>query len=173
MKKILILGNSGSGKTTLAREMGEILNIPVIHLDKFFWRPYWEPIPRCEWEKIVKDLLNRDTWIMDGNYHNTLEVRLPFADTVIYLQISTWKSLKRVFGRFFGNIGKCRPDVGVNCREKIDWDFIKWIWNFNRKIKPKILESISKRQNLKVYIIKSKWDRIDFIKRIRNESSYK
>lgn len=34
--RVIIVGNSGSGKLTLAREMGERLGLPVVHLDKVF-----------------------------------------------------------------------------------------------------------------------------------------
>ncbi|HZN09425.1 MAG TPA: hypothetical protein VFB65_21695 [Pyrinomonadaceae bacterium] len=44
------------------------LNLEVFHLDKFFWRPGWVESPREEWSQIVTELINRDSWIIDGNY---------------------------------------------------------------------------------------------------------
>jgi len=34
MERIVIIGCPGSGKTTLAKELGEKLNITVVHLDR-------------------------------------------------------------------------------------------------------------------------------------------
>jgi len=39
MKRVLILGRGASGKSTLARRLGEITGLPVVELDKAFWRP--------------------------------------------------------------------------------------------------------------------------------------
>ena len=33
-----MLGSGGAGKSTLARRLGDLLNIEVKHLDKFYWR---------------------------------------------------------------------------------------------------------------------------------------
>ncbi len=46
MEKIVIIGSSGAGKSTLASELGEILKIKVIHLDRYFWQPNWKEKPR-------------------------------------------------------------------------------------------------------------------------------
>ena len=35
---VVILGPGGSGKSTLAIHLGEITGLPVIELDKLFWR---------------------------------------------------------------------------------------------------------------------------------------
>lgn len=43
---ILIIGPNGSGKSTLARELGELLNIKVVHIDRIFWRSDWESVSR-------------------------------------------------------------------------------------------------------------------------------
>jgi adenylate kinase family enzyme len=37
----LVLGTGGAGKSRLSREMAEILNLPIIHLDRHYWNPGW------------------------------------------------------------------------------------------------------------------------------------
>ena len=41
MQRIIIIGCGGAGKSTLARKLGEVLDLPVVHLDQLFWKPNW------------------------------------------------------------------------------------------------------------------------------------
>jgi adenylate kinase family enzyme len=75
MRKVLVIGPGGVGKSTLATRLGELLNIEVLHLDKFYWQPGWVELPKPVWLKTVEELLRRDAWIMDGNYSGTLDIR--------------------------------------------------------------------------------------------------
>ena len=89
MDKIVIIGSSGSGKSTLAARLGPILNLPVYHLDRLFWRPGWQETPRDEWRMLQQKLCAEPQWIIDGNYSGTLDVRLAACDTVIWLDLPT------------------------------------------------------------------------------------
>jgi adenylate kinase family enzyme len=53
MKKILIIGSGGAGKSTLSRQLGNILNLEVIHLDSLYWHPGWVETPKPEWGQFV------------------------------------------------------------------------------------------------------------------------
>jgi adenylate kinase family enzyme len=39
MRRVLVIGISGAGKSTFARELAARIGLPLIHLDKEFWRP--------------------------------------------------------------------------------------------------------------------------------------
>ena len=41
MRRVLVLGCPGAGKSTLARSLGEALSLPVVHLDKLWWKSGW------------------------------------------------------------------------------------------------------------------------------------
>src|SRR6185503_9986356 len=68
MQRVLVIGSGGSGKSTVAAQLGELLNLELHHLDKFFWSPGWVKPEPDQWIKTVTDLMDRDSWIMDGNY---------------------------------------------------------------------------------------------------------
>ena len=48
--------------------MAELLDLPIIHLDRHFWNPGWVEPDRKGWRRKVVELSSRDAWVMDGNY---------------------------------------------------------------------------------------------------------
>jgi adenylate kinase family enzyme len=142
MRRVAIIGSPGAGKSTFARKLGERLNIPVIHLDKLYWQPGWvEPDPNS-WRETLTHAMGAECWIMDGHYGSTLDLRLAVADTVILLDFSRAVCLRRVFTRVLHTWGRNREDMGPGCYEKVDWEFIKFIWNFNRDYLPVAKEKL-------------------------------
>lgn len=142
MRRILVIGNPGAGKTALSRELGHILSLPVIHLDREFWLPGWIERERDDWRRIVAELAAGDEWIIDGNYHSSNDIRFPRADSIIFLDFPTRTCLTRILKRVATSFGRVRPDMADGCPEKIDLEFIKWVWRFRRDIRPSILEDL-------------------------------
>jgi adenylate kinase family enzyme len=144
MKKIILIGSGGAGKSTLARRLGEALAVEVIHLDKLHWKPNWTSPPKDEWRKTVRKLIEKDEWVIDGNFNGTMELRMAACDTVIYLDfprlVCVYRALKRVLKYY----NKTRPDMGEGCRERLDFEFLRWVWTFQKSDKPKIEERINK-----------------------------
>lgn len=132
MKKILILGCPGSGKSTLSHKLGDRLGLPVIHLDKLFWTPGWVSIPREELIGKISIELQKERWIIDGNFSATLPMRLAAADTAIYLDHGSLACVLRVLRRVCTSMGKVRPDMGEGCPERLDLEFLRFVWNFRR-----------------------------------------
>jgi adenylate kinase family enzyme len=156
MERILIIGSGGAGKSTLSRELGFILNLPVIHLDQLFWHSGWIETPRDEWVKVVESKITQPRWIMDGNYGSTMEMRLAAADTVIFLNLSRWVCLRRALRRTFQYRGKARPDVTEGCPEKLDIEYLKflqWIWTYPREKTPGILKMLEELKETKRVLI--------------------
>lgn len=91
-----MIGSGGSGKSTFSRRLGEITGLPVIHLDKLHWRPNWTPTPADEWREMVQTEIDREAWIMDGNFGGTREMRMKAADTIIMLDVPRWLCLYRI-----------------------------------------------------------------------------
>lgn len=138
MRRVAIIGSGGAGKSTLARRLGEVLGLPVIHLDREYWQPGWAEPPKAEWQQKVEELVKREEWIIDGNFGGTMEIRLAAADTVVFLDFPNTICLLRVLKRRLMHWDKTRPDMGDGCKEKIDLEFLGWVWNFRKTTKPKI-----------------------------------
>lgn len=167
-QRILILGPSGSGKSTVCERIGKILGIPIVHLDKYYWNPNWVDTPKDEWKIKVKRLIQPESWAMDGNYTSTLKMRADAADTLIFLDMTRRLSYFRVITRYLKNRGKTRPDVTEGCPEKIDLDFIKWIWDYPTTRKPKILNFLEKMRSTKnVYILKNQREIENFLETLK------
>lgn len=142
MRKVVIIGAGGAGKSTFARRLGEITNLPVIHLDERYWQPGWvEPAPE-QWQAAVRDLVARDRWIMDGNYGGTMDMRLAAADMVVFLDLPPWVSLPRVVRRWVAHRGEVRPGMAPGCEERLSWEFLMWILTYGRDRRPRILRKL-------------------------------
>lgn len=156
MKKILIIGSGGSGKTTLANRLGDKTGIEVIHLDALYWRPNWVRTEEAQWQKTISELITGDSWIMDGNYSRTMEMRVAASDTVIFLDLPRTVCLWRISKRVLRHYGKNRPDVAPGCNETFDLEFVSWIWNYPKRTKPKVVSLLNKFQNeIKVITLNS------------------
>lgn len=143
LDRILLVGSAGAGKSTLARQLGPALGLPVVHLDREFWRPGWVETPSEEWELRVDELVNQPRWLMDGNYSRTFEPRVVRAQAVVFLDFPRGLCIRRVLGRTLKHFGRSRPDLREGCPERIDreyWGFMLWIWNYPRRSRPRILE---------------------------------
>lgn len=120
MDKIAIIGSSGAGKSTLAYLLGESLNIQIIHLDRYFWQPDWREKPRDTRIEILKDLVRKERWIIEGTYLGASEPRLNAADTIIFLDIPPWLCLHRIRQRHNKYKGQSRPDLPEGCSDNLD-----------------------------------------------------
>jgi adenylate kinase family enzyme len=144
VKKVLVIGSCGAGKSVFSRRLGEVSGLPVIHLDRHFWSSGWVKPDRDQWRERVRALLEGESWIIDGNYGATMEMRLEYCDTVIFLDfprhICTWRVIKRAINYR----GRSRPDLADGCPEKLNWDFIKWTWNYPTRSRPHVLERLAR-----------------------------
>ncbi len=152
MQKILIIGSGGAGKSTFARRLGAITGIEVIHLDKLYWQPNWIQPPKDEWRKTVEANLKKESWIMDGNFGGTIDLRLTACDTAILLDLPRTVCLYRVLKRRLTYRGTNRPDMSEGCHEKVDSEFLQWIWNYPKKNKPLMMEKLKQFENEKTIV---------------------
>lgn len=131
MQRVLVIGPCGAGKSTLARELGPLLGLPVIHLDKLHWRPGWVEGSKAELLADLAREMAAERWLVDGNYGSTMEPRLALADTVIYLDFPVWLCLWRIVRRWWRWRGQSRPDMTQDCPERLDPAFLWYVLRWN------------------------------------------
>lgn len=153
MQRIAIIGSGGAGKSTLARKIGKQLQIEVVHLDRLFWKPDWVMSSREEQKALYQPLISQTTWIIDGNYGATMDIRLQEADTVIYLDFPRMLCIYRVLKRRFQYHKQSRPDMADGCLERLDFTFLKWLWNYSKNNRPLTLEKLAALPDEKRVII--------------------
>jgi adenylate kinase family enzyme len=97
--RVLVDGMMGSGKSTFARSLGSRTGLPVIPLDVHYWRPGWVRPSVDQWRERQRTLLAGEAWIIEGNYSETLSLRLERADTVVFLDTPWWLCASRALLR--------------------------------------------------------------------------
>jgi adenylate kinase family enzyme len=146
MKRIVIVGSSGSGKSTLARQLSQQLNLPLYHLDKYFWHAGWVGTPFQTWQQTVRSFVTQDEWILDGNYRSTLDMRIKAADTIIFLDLPPWLCTLRAIKRRIQYRNRPRPDMAEGCPEHIiDRNFPRFltrIWTYPTRARTAIVQRL-------------------------------
>jgi adenylate kinase family enzyme len=140
---VAVIGSGGAGKSTFARELGERTGLPVIHLDALFWRTNWEPTPKPEWIELERGLIAGERWIMDGNYGSTQDLRLPRADTVVFLDLPRLVCVWSVVRRWAIHRRRGRPDMRPENHDKLELEFLRWIWTYPAQKRPEVLARLA------------------------------
>lgn len=170
-QRIMVVGPAGSGKSTLTRDLGALLNLPVIHLDTLYWRPGWVEPPFDEFAEQVAAAAAGDRWVIDGNYSRAFAPRFARADLVVFLDFPRRTSLWRVTKRRVANHGKTRPDMAPGCPEKIDIAFYRFIWEWPRR-RPALVAELREVQarGLRVVVIRRPVQVRAFLRQIAAEA---
>jgi adenylate kinase family enzyme len=153
----------------VARELGEILNIEVIHLDKELWKPGCELTPPHEEPAVVEKLLApRKDWIIDGNYTASLPRRLELATLIVMVDFPRWLCLLRAMKRIFTYWGRTRPDMGNGCPETVNISFFRWIWRYPYDERPELLRQLRAHAgDTKVVRLRGDWQVRRWLKALR------
>ena len=172
MKRVLVIGPGGAGKSTFANRLGKLLGIEVKHLDRFYWRAGWTKPPNDDWLKTVTELTVGDAWIMDGNFGGTLDLRLRSCDTIIFLDMPRLLCLWRVTKRRLLYRNRSRPDMAEGCNEKLDLEFISWVWNYAHRSRPRVVKLLEEHSRSKEIVwLRSKADVERFLQAAAKEEA--
>lgn len=143
MRRIAIVGSSGSGKSTLAVKLGRVLDLPVTHFDQLFWAPGWVEQDKPVWRASVNAVAARDAWVMEGVGSTVSLLRFQRADVILWLETPRWLCLVRVIRRALFTYGQVRADMAPGCPERIDLDFWRYVWHWDRDTRPKLEAAIA------------------------------
>lgn len=155
MKRIAIIGCGGSGKTTIGRQLAELINAPITHLDAVYYDDDWSTMDPDKFAALQEDLVAADKWVIDGNYASTLPVRLKRADTVIFLDLPAVTCLWGIAQRRWKYRGGQHDNTGVY--DRITWSFITYVWGYRREMAPRVRALIAEHaQHADVRIITSR-----------------
>ncbi len=163
MRRVVVVGSGGSGKSTFSTELGRVTGLPVIHLDREYWRSGWEETPKEEWNARVAELLAGESWIMDGNFGGTREMRMQAADTIIFLDLPRRVCLYRILKRTLKYYGKSRPDMTEGCNERLDLEFIGWVWNYKHRSRKRLLAELESIEEKSVIILRNQRQVSEFL----------
>lgn len=173
MKRVIVIGGNGSGKTTMSRSLSEITGLPLTHLDSLYWTDGWVPRAREEFDALLASELEKDEWILDGNMRRTLPLRLQYCDTVVYLDFSGMRCFFGTLTRVIRNRGRVRPDMGGDCREKLDirtWGFIFSTLKFNKVNRKNMYERIAEHPEVTLIVLKNRRQVNKFLQNLAGEN---
>ena len=140
MQRILVMGSSGSGKSTFSKRLSAITGIPMVSVDALFWKPGWVESGRAEFHERLTAAARQPRWIMDGNFTSHLvELRRDACDTLIWFDLPRATCMMGVMTRIAKSHGRVRPEMAEGCPEKIDLEFLRYVWRFRQDIRPKLL----------------------------------
>ena len=146
-KKIVIFGASGAGKSYMSRRIAELTGYPVYHLDAVFFQRGWVTVSDDEFITRQREMMSSRTWIIDGNYKKTMELRFAAADLVIFLHVNRftriWAAARRQ--------GKKRQELpDLEKRSVFSKEFlvlVKMQWSHGKATRDKVMELREKYPN--------------------------
>ncbi len=153
MNKVMIVGNIAAGKSTFAKKLHNLTGIKLIHLDNLYFEEDRTYMTVVEWIGVVAKISQENSWIIDGNYPQTLEIRANQADTIFIFDISRMRCSLNLLKRFF----YCKMlKRKLDCNSKSDnyYHAIKKIWSFNTK-KKRFYDEILMMERKHIHYFKS------------------
>ena len=162
MKKVLVIGCPGSGKSTLARRLHKITGIPLFYLDMMYWNADRTTVNKEVFLERLADVLGECTWIIDGNYSSTMEMRIKECDTIIFLDYPTDVCIEGIRQRR----GKTREDMPWVEMEE-DSEFVDYVKKFNEQTRPSVIELIEKYSYKNIMVFANRGDADDFLENLQ------
>ena len=146
MRRALVIGCPGSGKSTFARRLRDRTGLPLYYLDRLFWNPDRTSVSREVFDARLADVLQRDRWIIDGNYTRTLSRRLERCDAVFFLDYPVEVCLEGIAKRR----GTVREDMPWVETEE-DRTFTDFVRGFKDTDRPAIIRELELAKGVEIY----------------------
>jgi len=159
MNKVIVIGCPGSGKSTFSRALQNLTGLPLYHLDLLYWNSDRTTVSKEVFRERLQNVLMLDSWIIDGNYGSTMEMRMSECDTVFFLDYPLEVCINGVRERK----GKTRSDMPWIETED-DEELLEFIKNYNTQSRPKVFELLEKYKEKNIVIFKNREEADDYIK---------
>lgn len=165
MKRILVIGCPGAGKSFLSKQLGEILNLPVVHLDCLYWNADKTSIGQEQLLERILPYLKGDSWIVDGNYHRTLKVRLKYATDVFFLKLPREECIKGILDR----VKQKRDDIPwIETQEDAE-ALIEWTKDYEARHQADEEALLEKYSEVKVHVFNSREEINEYLEQLKIE----
>lgn len=165
-KRFVIIGLPGSGKSTFASMLGQRLGVPVHHLDRHMFVAGGKKRDKEEFLSIQREMVNEETWIIEGCAMSSLEMRVAQADVIIYFHLPRLLCIWRAFKRFLTNENTL-DDTADGCSKVFNWGLVSYIWNFDRDKRKDIEELRKKYSQVDFQVFVSSDDAKKYLENIR------
>ena len=159
MNKVIVIGCPGSGKSTFSRTLHELTGLPLYHLDLLNWNSDKTTVDKKVFIEKLKNVIAQDSWIIDGNYGSTIELRLKECDTVFFLDYPVDVCIDGVKSRQ----GKTRSDMPWTETED-DEEFLEFIKNYNSQSRPNVLNLLEQYSKKEIVVFKSREEADKYLK---------
>ena len=158
MKKIIVIGCPGSGKSTFSVKLHNKTKIPLYHLDMMYWNEDKTVVEKSVFLERLSAVLEKDEWIIDGNYSSTMELRTAACDTVIFLDYPPEVCLDGIRERR----GKPRVDRPWIETEE-DKELTEFVKSYNDRQRPKVIDLFKKYKSKTVITFKNREEADSFL----------
>lgn len=163
MKKIIVIGCPGSGKSTFSKKLHEITGVPLFHLDMMYWKEDKTTVEKTVFLESLRDAMEKSSWIIDGNYSSTMEMRMGECDTVFFLDFDLNTCLRGIKERR----GKPRADMPWIESEDEDEEFITFIKNYRLQNRPQVMALLEKFGSKNIFVFQNREESNEFLSRLK------
>ncbi len=142
--RIMVVGCSGGGKSTLSQKIAARFGLAYVSIDRdVLLLPGWVQRDKEDQRAIIVAKIQLERWIMDGTNPSTFDIRLPRTDIIIWVRMPRLVCVWGVLSRWVKWMGRTRQEMAPGCIEKVDWEFLRFIWTFEEKFTPRILAGLA------------------------------
>ena len=163
MKRVVVIGCPGAGKSYFSKKLSELTHLPLIHMDNLYWREDKTSVSHEELIEKLLPYLKKDEWIIDGNYHRTLEMRLPYATDVFFLDIPRKECIQGILER----VEKPRDDIPWVESKEDAAELIAWTADYGFRTKDEEIALLEKNKHLNVHTFTSRQEINEYLEELK------
>ena len=126
-----------------------------------YWNEDKTKVPREVFINELDSIIEKDSWIIDGNYGSTMEKRIVACDTIFFLDYPTDVCISGIMERR----GKVRSDMPwIEKSDEVDEEFLSWVKEYNTESRPFVMGLLKKYSNKEIMIFTSRDEANEYLK---------